>query len=293
MAGGFECKRLQLELKEFQKLTKDSPVNAAPVGEDLTHWQATLKGPDDTPYSGGVFGIDIEIPKDYPFTPPKMKFSTKIWHPNISSQTGAICLDVLGKEWSPALTIRTALLSIQVLLSSPEPDDPQDAVVAEMYKKNRELWVTTAKNWTETFAMEKAPFFDDQVELAAEPRALRAIIRNHDLDGTMIEAGGEGGRACCSCSGCDECSSSLFGFSPKDMDGRHVVFLRSREHFVPGLFALVSFMIVLIGLKKIRRFQRSRQTLMHQYESQDLKCSSETYRYGPDAQLQCSTMEPQ
>ena len=58
-----------------------------------------------------------------------MKFLTKIWHPNISSDSGAICLDILKNEWSPALTVRTALISLQALLSAPEPDDPQDAVV--------------------------------------------------------------------------------------------------------------------------------------------------------------------
>ena len=66
-----------------------------------------------------------------------MKFDTKIWHPNISSQTGAICLDILQDEWSPALTIRTALLSLQALLCVPEPNDPQDAVVAGEYKDDR------------------------------------------------------------------------------------------------------------------------------------------------------------
>jgi ubiquitin-conjugating enzyme (huntingtin interacting protein 2) len=68
--------------------------------------------------------VDIQIPADYPFKPPKMKFDTKIWHPNISSQTGAICLDILKNEWTPALTIRTALISLQALLCAPEPDDP-------------------------------------------------------------------------------------------------------------------------------------------------------------------------
>lgn len=91
----------------------------------------------DTPYEGGIFQVDIVIPPDYPFKPPKMKFDTKIWHPNISSQTGAICLDILKNEWTPALTIRTALISLQALLCAPEPDDPQDAEVARQYKGDK------------------------------------------------------------------------------------------------------------------------------------------------------------
>merc|ERR1719391_748627 len=87
----------------------------------MLHWTAVINGPPDSPYEGGSWKIDIEIPKNYPFEPPKMKFLTKVWHPNVSSQTGAICLDILKDEWSPALTIRTALLSLQALLSAPEP----------------------------------------------------------------------------------------------------------------------------------------------------------------------------
>ena len=74
-----------------------------------------------------------------------MKFDTKIWHPNISSVTGAICLDILKNEWTPALTIRTALISLQALLCSPEPNDPQDAEVAKQYKGNKALFDATAK----------------------------------------------------------------------------------------------------------------------------------------------------
>eukprot|EP00434_Breviolum_minutum_P034428 symbB.v1.2.030472.t1/scaffold3440.1/size56587/1 len=84
-----ELKRLEKELQDIRALAKDgkeAQVSADSVENDLTHWKAWLKGPEGTPYSGGLFDIDIEIPPEYPYNPPKMKFDTKIWHPNISSQ---------------------------------------------------------------------------------------------------------------------------------------------------------------------------------------------------------------
>ena len=81
-----------------------------------------------------------------------MKFDTKIWHPNISSATGAICLDILKNEWTPALSIRTALLSLQALMCAAEPDDPQDAVVAKQYKTEPEAFKKQAKEWTDKYA---------------------------------------------------------------------------------------------------------------------------------------------
>ena len=86
-----------------------------------------------------------------------MRFITKCWHPNISSDSGAICLDILKTEWSPALTIRTALISLQALLSAAEPDDPQDAVVAKQYKEHHDEFLQTAKFWTEVYAAPPEP----------------------------------------------------------------------------------------------------------------------------------------
>ena len=85
--------RLSKELSEVGRDDATSGVKAVPVRPDnLRVLIGTIKGPEGTPYEGGIFQIDIDIPKQYPFEPPKMKFHTKIWHPNISSQTGAICL---------------------------------------------------------------------------------------------------------------------------------------------------------------------------------------------------------
>ncbi len=84
-----------------------------------------------------------------------MKYDTKIWHPNISSVTGAICLDILKNEWTPALTIRTALISLQALMCNPVPEDPQDAQVASQYKSDIKLFNETAKFWTDEHANPK------------------------------------------------------------------------------------------------------------------------------------------
>ena len=85
-----------------------------------------------------------------------MKFATKVWHPNISSASGAICLDVLKDAWSPALTLKTALLSLQSLLASPEASDPQDAVVARQYISDGAAWAATAQRWTTAHATRAA-----------------------------------------------------------------------------------------------------------------------------------------
>mmetsp|Transcript_56900 Transcript_56900/g.123111 ORF Transcript_56900/g.123111 Transcript_56900/m.123111 type:complete len:232 (-) Transcript_56900:258-953(-) len=163
-----EQRRLNTELQELRSLPEDYGVSADTVDGDMSHWRGYVSGPAGTPYFGGLYTVDLNIPVDYPFKPPKVRFVTRIWHPNVSSQTGAICLDILDKEWSPALTIRTALLSVQALLAAPEPDDPQDAEVARMFKRTPKLFLQTAKHWTETFALD--PRFSAE-DIPDEPTA--------------------------------------------------------------------------------------------------------------------------
>lgn len=85
--------------------------------------------------------------------PPKVRFLTKIYHPNVD-KLGRICLDILKDKWSPALQIRTVLLSIQALLSAPNPDDPLDNNVAEVWKNNEPEALRMAKEFTQSFAMQ-------------------------------------------------------------------------------------------------------------------------------------------
>ena len=145
--------RLQKEITEVMSDVK-SGVSVEILNErDLTKLRGLVRGPQDTAYSGGTFMVDIQVSDQYPFEAPKMKFLTKVWHPNVSSASGAICLDILKDMWSPALTLKTTLLSIQALLACPEPKDPQDAVVAKMYIEDRKGFEAKAREWTEAYAM--------------------------------------------------------------------------------------------------------------------------------------------
>jgi ubiquitin-conjugating enzyme E2 D/E len=143
-------KRLQKELLDMEK---DAPSNcsAGLINDDIFSWKATLLGPTGTPYEGGIFYLKIFFTPDYPFKPPKITFETKIYHPNINS-VGAICLDILKDNWSPALNISKVLLSICSLLSDPNPDDPLVSDIANIYKSNKVQYEANAREYTLKYA---------------------------------------------------------------------------------------------------------------------------------------------
>jgi len=121
MASGAATKRIK---KELQDLAKDPPstCSAGPLGDDLFHWQSTIMGPKDSPYEGGIFFLNIHFPTDYPFKPPKVQFTTRLYHCNVNNN-GSICLDILQSQWSPALTISKVLLSVCSLLTDANPGE--------------------------------------------------------------------------------------------------------------------------------------------------------------------------
>jgi ubiquitin-conjugating enzyme E2 D/E len=143
-------RRLQ---KELEEITKDPPENcsAGPANDDLMVWNATIIGPLDSPYEGGIFHLRIHFPASFPFKAPLVQFITKIFHPNIASN-GNICLDILKDQWSPALTVSKILLSISSLLTEPNPDDPLVSEIANLYKNNRQQFNEIARTWTEHHA---------------------------------------------------------------------------------------------------------------------------------------------
>tara|TARA_B100001093_G_scaffold519765_1_gene610349 strand:- start:5305 stop:5817 length:513 start_codon:yes stop_codon:yes gene_type:complete len=151
--NGLLVNRVKQEIKDLQ----ENPVqncSAGPLEDNLLHWQATIFGPVDTPYEGGVFNLDIEFTNEYPFKPPKIYFVTPIYHCNVNKK-GGICLDILKDQWSPALTISKVLLSLCSLLSEPNPDDPLVPEIADLLRNNKPMHDSQARSFTLQYANDK------------------------------------------------------------------------------------------------------------------------------------------
>ena len=155
---GFHIKRIAKELNDIRKDPPCCCLSAGPVNDkDLMHWQAVIIGPYDSPYQGGRFFMDIHFPTDYPFKPPSFFMKTKIYHPNIRGDTKICCcaLDILGYQWSPALTISKILPCIDSLLYDPNPDsvcDRGNYEAFDLYKKDRKKFEEIAREWTKKYA---------------------------------------------------------------------------------------------------------------------------------------------
>ena len=142
-------------MKETQKLAQDPIVgiSAEPEKDNPRYFNVKITGPKDTPYEAGIYKLQLYLPEEYPMVPPKLLFMTKIYHPNIDF-LGRICLDILKTNWSPALQIRSVLLSLQCLLSAPNTEDPLNERVNEHWLRDQTDAIKTARDWTLQYARE-------------------------------------------------------------------------------------------------------------------------------------------
>ena len=146
--------RLTMELKTFS----ENPVfgiSAGPIeNSNFLTWESIITNSnDDSPFKNGFFKLQIVFTENYPYSPPKIKMKTKVFHPNIKNEE--ICLDIIKEDrWSPALTVEKILLSISSLLDDPNPDDPLVPSIARLYKEDREKYDQEARHWTLVYATE-------------------------------------------------------------------------------------------------------------------------------------------
>ncbi len=151
-------KRLRTDITDLNNaLVKGSDCIMRDTDEfdDLTNFTVFLRGPRDSPYSGGKFRLRVKIKSNYPFVAPNVTFETKIYHPNISD-AGSICVDILKDQWSPVFSLENIFVSISSLLNNPNPDDPLVGEIAAEYKSNKKLFNKNATAYTKKYA-EKDP----------------------------------------------------------------------------------------------------------------------------------------
>lgn len=141
---------LSLEFKSLQ----EEPVEGFRVKlvneDNLMEWEVALFGPPDTLYEGGYFKAHVKFPADYPYSPPSIRFLTKVWHPNVY-ENGDLCISILHppiddpqsgelpcERWNPTQNVRTILLSVISLLNEPNTFSPANVDASVMYRRSKE-----------------------------------------------------------------------------------------------------------------------------------------------------------
>ena len=188
--------RIQKELEYF-KLNKDPSRPFDLAGNSMNDLTGKILGPAGTPYEGGKYQIRFLIPDNYPFSPPKVYFTTKIWHPNVSTVNGVVCMNILNNGWTTSTTLGIVMFSLRALMSAPETDKLRDAgFVASQYKGDREKFNKIAQYWAYKYAGGKSTnlnvaSFDDLVKRVvamgfSKDKAIKFLSQNSfDLQATV------------------------------------------------------------------------------------------------------------
>jgi ubiquitin-conjugating enzyme E2 A len=127
-------RRLMIDLKNLQKDTPEG-ITAQPDPNNILHWTGEVRGPSETEWEGGVFKMVLDFPESYPIEPPKVRFLTKLFHPNVYPD-GNVCVDVLQNNWTATSDVLSILISIQVLLTCPNPNSPANKEAGQLLADN-------------------------------------------------------------------------------------------------------------------------------------------------------------
>ncbi|XP_028402883.1 ubiquitin-conjugating enzyme E2 G2 [Dendronephthya gigantea] len=156
--AGAALKRL---MAEYKQLTLNPPegIIAGPVNEEnFFEWEALIMGPEGTPFEDGVFTAKIVFPTDYPLSPPKMKFVSDMFHPNVYPD-GRVCISILhapgddpmgyetsAERWSPVQSVEKILLSVVSMLAEPNDESGANVDASKMWRDNREEFNKIARS---------------------------------------------------------------------------------------------------------------------------------------------------
>ena len=145
-------KRLSKEMNDLNS----SPIEGVTmdiVQDQITNWNVHIQGPAGTPYEGGKFTANIDFSDNYPFKCPKVQFVTKIYHPNVKTDTGEICAQALQNSWVPTLNAQYIIKMLMELITNPNSDNPMEAEISRVLMTNPSKFRDNAKEFTEKYAM--------------------------------------------------------------------------------------------------------------------------------------------
>ena len=143
--------RINKDIQDINKYGHENGISIIQIEENK--FIASIEGPTDSPYTNKLLNFSIKL-DDYPMKPPIITAINKIYHPNIISTEnlpeverpfGAICMNILKNDWSPVNKLRLVLLAIKELLANPNPEDPMEPEIAELYVNNRVQYNINAK----------------------------------------------------------------------------------------------------------------------------------------------------
>ncbi|KAJ1728091.1 hypothetical protein LPJ61_004225 [Coemansia biformis] len=166
---------LRRVVSELKKLQSSPPEGiSVQVNEDtLSEINATIDGPQDTPYEGGRFLVRLTIDECFPDTPPKGVFVTRIFHPNVSEK-GEICVNTLKKDWQKHYGIEHVLVTVKCLLIYPNPESALNEEAGKLLLERYDDYARHARLMTDIHARPK-----DAKPVAGE-KPPGAGAENHD-----------------------------------------------------------------------------------------------------------------
>lgn len=91
--------------------------------DDLQHFKLKMKASEDSLWYKGIYHFKVDVPDDFPISPPKVHCDTQIFHPNIDMD-GNVCLNILRKDWTCVLSINHLIFGLETLFLNPNPMDP-------------------------------------------------------------------------------------------------------------------------------------------------------------------------
>ena len=163
-------------------------ISGSPRPDNIMIWDAVIFGPEGTPFEGGIFKLTIQFNKDHPFQPPEVKFVSKMFHPNISENSGKVFVDILKSTWTPALNASALLVSIQSLLNDPNPDVAINKMAGHLFRTDQAEYLKRVRQ-----CVEQSWTVLDEVE-QVEEKVEEEVVEEEEPQGKVTSNQPQGGQ---------------------------------------------------------------------------------------------------